>query len=308
MNINSTHFTCNLKTNFYSHRINYDFPTINMNPNISGNDICIHHYLQRDSKKHNHNFIELAYIADGEIAHIVNDKKFLLHTGDYVFLNYGDIHQYKILSGDTADIINLCFIPRFINTLLTESTDLYECLEAYPISFFKNMLKEPLSYHVFSDNDGKIRCLLDDMLSEYNSDDFQSKEIIRTDLTKLLILSLRTVTKDACAIKDELVMNVIQYIESNLFSSELSSNEISDKFRVSRQYISRRFKEITGMTFTSYVKKMKINHCCRLLCTSDYSVAEISEAVGYKDMKTFYHDFRRFTGTVPLEFKKNAKM
>ena len=308
MDSNRDYFSAILKTQYYSKKTCYDFPLLDIRPGVKLDNICVHHYFQRDSQKHDHNFLEIAYIAEGKVLHNINDHKTELQTGDYIFVNYKDIHQYKILSGETADIINCCFLPSVINPLMFSCRDFYELLEAYPLFFSRNMFNVLPTQHVFKDKDGTIKALFEEMIAEYNSSDINNVEIIRINLIKIILLSMRQIYKDTKSIKDNLVLNAIRYIENNLLSPDLSLNDLSVNLNISRQYISRRFKEVTGVTFLEYVQKLKINHCCHLLCTTDDPISEIAEKAGYNDIKNFYLNFKKQTGMTPSEFKKSMKM
>lgn len=307
---NRKYFNCKLKTQFYSKLISYDFPSLTLKDDLSMHNICVHHYFQRECKKHDHDFLELAYIADGDVLHILNDEKTTLRPGDYFFINYGDIHDYKILSSDTADIINCCFLPVFLNPSMAECRDFSELLETHPFSFFPSMLNGNPSNHVFHDDDGKIRELLEEMITEYNSLELRNAEIIKQNLIKIIILSMRKICKhdESNIAKSAIVSDAILYIEENLLSPDLSISVISANFGISRQYISRLFKKSTGLTFTQYIKKRKINQSCYLLCTSDDSISEIIEKTGYNDPKSFYRDFKEQTGLTPLKFKQVHKI
>lgn len=307
---NRDYFNCTFKTQFYSKLVCYDFPSLILKDDLSMRNICVHHYVQRECKKHDHDFLELAYIADGDVLHILNDEKTTLRPGDYFFINYGDIHQYSILSSDMADIINCCFLPVFLSPSMVECRDFSELLEAHPFSFFPSMLNGNPSNHVFHDDDGKIRELLEEMVTEYNSSELRNAEIIKQNLIKIIILSMRKICKpdESNVAKSAIVSDAILYIEENLLSPNLSISEISVNSGLSRQYISRLFKNATGFTFTQYIKKRKINQSCYLLCTSDYSISEIIEKSGYNDPKSFYRDFKEQTGLTPLKFKQVHKI
>lgn len=52
-------------------------------------------------------------------------------------------------------------------------------------------------------------------------------------------------------------------------------------------YISRRFKQETGVTLREYVQNVRIEKSCELLEDSDLRVVEIARRVGYEDIKFF---------------------
>jgi len=84
--------------------------------------------------------------------------------------------------------------------------------------------------------------------------------------------------------------------------------KISDAFggdgQYSTPYMSKRFKQETGVTFSEYLKKVRIDASRRLLINTNKSVAEISELVGYVDTTFFHNTFRDIVGCTPLEYRK----
>ena len=270
-------------------------------------NICVFHWLQYDSDKHGHDYIELAYVISGKLVHYIDDMRVELGKGDFIFLNYDDIHQYKLLSGKSAYIINCAFLPRFLNPSLDNCRDFNEVLSSHPFYFMKGMLLENPSRHVFKDDKNKkIRNLLEDMIKEYDSGDVDNAEILRSHLKEIIIRAMRQIVSTKNTVRNELVLKAMQYGEENLKRHGLSINEFAEKNGVSRQYISRKFKEVTGGTFGDYLRYLRINLCLEMLSSVDRPITEIAEEVGYKDMNTFYDHFRKEVGKTPNEYKKSC--
>ncbi len=84
-------------------------------------------------------------------------------------------------------------------------------------------------------------------------------------------------------------------------------NSLSHKLKFSAPYLSRRFKEDTGMVFSEYLQKVRIEESLRLLANTDKKTADIAESVGYNDIKFFYSVFKRYVKLTPGEFKKQNR-
>jgi len=65
------------------------------------------------------------------------------------------------------------------------------------------------------------------------------------------------------------------------------------------------FKIHTGVTFTEYLKKTRIEAACNLLMNTDLKVSDIYVKVGYTDKTKFHKHFQQITGMTPLAFKKS---
>ncbi len=72
-------------------------------------------------------------------------------------------------------------------------------------------------------------------------------------------------------------------------------------------YVSRLFREKTGQTFTEYLTHVRIEAAKALLEQREKYVYEISEAVGYHNLKYFYKVFRKVTGHSPSEYLEKGK-
>ncbi len=299
---------CELRQLYFSKLPCHDFLKLWYEPDNRVNNICIFHYSQRTSKYHEHDFFELAYVADGKIIHHIGNDKIEVGAGDYFFLGYSDVHKYTVLSDGCADIINCCFLPGFISPSLSGCQSFNELLNNHPFFCSDDALTCEPTHHVFHDDDGKIKQLLEEMIVEYNNSKTGSGTLMRGYLTEIIIRSLRKILCSDNPIGDKAVLMALRYAEDNMNSNEISLNKIAQELNISRQYLSRRFKQETGMTFSEYMKKLRINHSCHLLCTSDSSITEIAERSGYHDMKSFYQAFKKQMNMTPLEFKKANKI
>ena len=75
----------------------------------------------------------------------------------------------------------------------------------------------------------------------------------------------------------------------------------------STSHFSAQFKVVTGFSVLEYVKRLRMARSRQLLITSDYSVAEIAAAVGYRDPFYFSRQFREVNGVSPREFRRQAR-
>lgn len=272
------------------------------------NNICIFHWLQYDSDRHDHNYIELAYVISGKLYHHIDGEKIPLSKGDFIFLNYGDIHQYKLQSGKTAYLINCAFLPSFLNQTKTECHDFYEVLASSPFFYTKEKLNKNPFRHVFKDDkDKRVRNLLEDMIKEYNTPASGNEEIIRSHLKEIIIRAMRQISGDIEESRDSFVVKALRYASDNMSAADLSINKLADSEGISRQHASKKFKDATGKSFGKHLSFLRINYCCEIIAKSNRQMTEIAEEAGYRDMNTFYRHFKSITGMTPREYKKSVK-
>lgn len=88
------------------------------------------------------------------------------------------------------------------------------------------------------------------------------------------------------------------------YANKISVESIADQLGVSASYLSRKFKQITGLTYLDFLNKYRISQAIRLMETGQYKVYEISEKTGFSDYKHFNVVFKRYTNQSPTEFMK----
>lgn len=96
---------------------------------------------------------------------------------------------------------------------------------------------------------------------------------------------------------------VIRFVASNYQNPALSVEIICDEMGKSRSYLSRMFKESTGMNLLDYLHTTRINEAKRLLTETGLSVAEIGEKVGYYSGWTLARVFKRYEGITPSAYR-----
>ena len=71
----------------------------------------------------------------------------------------------------------------------------------------------------------------------------------------------------------------------------------------SKEYLSRLFKKTYGIGITEYQTKIRMTRAKELLETSNLSLSELSERIGYCDSKYFSKVFRAYWGVCPSDFR-----
>ena len=80
---------------------------------------------------------------------------------------------------------------------------------------------------------------------------------------------------------------------------------LTEKFHVSRTYISRLLKKYAGKSFLEYLTDVRFKHVEKLIADDRYKQYEIAEMVGYKDFGYYIKVFKKRYGITPNEFRKH---
>lgn len=262
-------------------------------------------FEQEDSGSHDHGFFELAYVTGGTAVHVLNGSYGRLREGDYFILDYSSVHRYENCRDFT--LINCLFLPEVIDETLRDCRSLDALLQGCLIRYYRMTPGEVWANRVFHDEDGRIGGLLAGMAEEYREKKLGSAEVFRCRLTEILILTLRMlVNREEERVRSTVVTEVIRYVDA-AYMKPLTLQAFCGREHYSLSYVSRRFKQETGMTFREYLQKVRMEKCCDLLSGSDMAVSEVAAAVGYEDLQFFHAVFRKYLHMTPREYRKLGK-
>jgi two-component system, response regulator YesN len=106
---------------------------------------------------------------------------------------------------------------------------------------------------------------------------------------------------------DELVNNIITFIDNNYHSNTLSINCIADEVDMSAAYLGKLFKQITSKSITDYICDVRLSKAKELIVNSELSVNEISELCGFTNSSYFYMVFKKNCGITPNQFRQSFR-
>ncbi len=101
--------------------------------------------------------------------------------------------------------------------------------------------------------------------------------------------------------KDRRMVEIMNYIQANYVTVSLES--LSEKFFLSKPYLSKYIKEKSGMTFGELVRKVRLKKAKSLLKSSTMTVESIAASVGYQNVEHFNRLFRRAFNMTPIQYR-----
>ena len=104
---------------------------------------------------------------------------------------------------------------------------------------------------------------------------------------------------------DKLLMNsILEYCEKHYNDYQLSLSALADQFHLSKSSLSKYFKANAGVTFSTYIEKLRLSHAKKMILEGKLSIVEIAEEVGYHNITTFYNVFRKTEKCTPTEWRQ----
>lgn len=101
--------------------------------------------------------------------------------------------------------------------------------------------------------------------------------------------------------REERVVDIIKYINGHY--AEVTLENLSENFNLSRPYISKYIKDKTGMNFQDVVREARMRKARTLLKESGHSVESIAADVGYESVEHFNRLFKKSYGITPVQFR-----
>jgi YesN/AraC family two-component response regulator len=87
-------------------------------------------------------------------------------------------------------------------------------------------------------------------------------------------------------------------------NEELSLKRVARAVNISGNYLSEKFKEITGLNFVEYVARVRFEKACDLLENADRRISEIAFAVGFQSLSQFNRIFKKLSGRSPTAYRR----
>ncbi|MFP3422319.1 AraC family transcriptional regulator, partial [Bacillus sp. SIMBA_161] len=87
------------------------------------------------------------------------------------------------------------------------------------------------------------------------------------------------------------------------YYESISVELLADILACSSRHLSRLFKRQTGSTPIDYMIKLRMEKAKELLLTTEASLQEIAEGIGYADKYYFAKMFKRYTGIPPIRYR-----
>ncbi|MCG7408645.1 response regulator [Paenibacillus sp. ACRRX] len=120
-----------------------------------------------------------------------------------------------------------------------------------------------------------------------------------------------TVLADACFAQQgqeqHIIFDIAKYVEQH-YHEELSLQDMATRFYVSREYISRKFKQQFGINLSDYLTSIRTEKAKLLLLNPHLRISQVAAMVGIQDEKYFSKVFKKQVGVSPNEYRKSKQV
>jgi YesN/AraC family two-component response regulator len=97
-----------------------------------------------------------------------------------------------------------------------------------------------------------------------------------------------------------------EYIRQNQ-AEDLSLGQVAKAVNTSSFYFCKLFKKATGLNFTDYVSRVRIEKAKNLLLNPNLRISEIAYEIGFQSLTHFNRVFKKVTGQSPTGYRDQLK-
>ncbi len=271
-------------------------------------------------KHHWHEEVELLYFSGGQFRLEINMESFPIQSECFYFINPGELHSVISETADSYWEDAVVFSP---DILSFDSYDHAQIHLIHPIQkgrllFPRYITPEHAAFLPIRNAFMDITRAFGQMASEASpikdsslvTDDLTSQLYIKSSLLYILATlsehRLFTPTEKNLDKRVESIKTALTYIKDN-YREKIYLSDLAEQTNLNEQYFCRLFKKAIGHSPMEYINEYRIKQTKRLLEETNLSITEICLECGYNNLGNFLREFRKYTGTTPLQYRKNAE-
>ena len=104
----------------------------------------------------------------------------------------------------------------------------------------------------------------------------------------------------------QIVADARRYVYAHFDDCQLDLSEAAEAVGSNPSYLSRTMKQELGMSFKDFVTNLRITHAIHLMRTTDLSISQIADRVGYSSQYYFSAAFKNAQGISPSDYRRGG--
>ena len=247
---------------------------------------------------HSHPFSELFYVINGQGAFLAEGSEFPVKQNDMVIINPHVQHTEKSLPGAPLNYIVLGIegLSFSFGRLATARAGVSS--QSTPDTVYKHNMSKTNVYSY-----------LNIMLEEITEQQEDYEAVCQNLLEVLLICILRSgslsVVPDNSRLLNRECTQIKNYLDAN-YSEDITLDTLSALTHMNKYYLAHTFTKYMGLSPINYLLQKRIQEGKSLLESTSYSIAQISDLLGFSSQSYFSQAFRKATGMTPMQYRKHS--
>ena len=262
-------------------------------PNEKYSYIFSNYHYGDYKESHNHDFWEFSVVVKGSYAHILNKKtESFRHHSAVLLRPHLDTHSLRGEAENSA-ILNIRMHTPLVQQFCNSISE----------TFYDDLLKK--ENIKLSLNERQVKKIID-----YTS-------LIRANPaeanTSTIYFLMSYIFEKIFSQNNFLSVEKPQWLtdlQLKIFSPENMHWTVKDIIAnapFSHPHLIRLFKQYEGCTLIEYITRVKMQHACELLVSSDMSILAIAMALGYSDSSHLNRTFKKIYDLTPSEYRQQHK-
>lgn len=253
--------------------------------------------------KHFHNEYEIFYILEGERRFFFNNRSFVAGKGDLILVDSNLIHMTKSASEEDEGHNRII--------LYVSRKKMEEMEGKFPKLHLMRFFHENYGvYHLAKEQRDDFMNLYFELKREFNQKQKNYQQAVELGVLSYFLKLARELGTQKQELpqkehenKYRVAYAIADYLSEHCEESP-SLEELAGRFFLSKYYMCRIFKEITGCTISEYINIHRIKKAKRYLEETELSVSEIAHLLGFGSMTYFEKIFKTYMTISPLKYRK----
>lgn len=268
-------------------------------------DFNFRNTLPIEPEFHSHSFHEVYYFHGGKCSYLIGDKIYVLAPGDLILMHGMTLHCVKIDPSQQYVRSIIHFEPAGVAPFLTMANSVNILQPFQELRNHRLSLRGEVKLEV-----ERLLGLMEHHRLKGNQIGYNRMQLAFVDLLYLIYdqcLQPMQHKEDFNSKKESTVQDIISYLEVH-YTDDLHLDHLEEALHVSKYYLSKLFKEVTGVTIFEYVYRRRINQArIEFLLKPNQSVTDVGFEVGFKHLAHFSRLFKQHVGMTPESYRKQIK-
>jgi AraC-like DNA-binding protein len=258
---------------------------------------------QFQMKLHTHMSYEIYYFHKGKCTYLIGDQIYVLAPGDLILMHGLTLHCPNVDPDVEYSRSIIHFDPSYVSSLIIHQPFTLNVLKP-----FQELRNHRFQLHGTEKQQIEAAILqLEQLYRNQDTISYHRFHVLFLDLLFRIYGYCQKpleVKPEFPSIKEHHVQSIITFIEAN-FQEDIHLEELERSLHLSKFYLVKIFKEVTGITIFTYLYQRRINQAKVLFLLEKHkSVTEICYEIGFKHPAHFSRIFKQLVGHTPEKYRK----
>lgn len=257
---------------------------------------------RKEFSYHYHDFHKILILLSGDVTYCIEGHTYELHPNDIVLVNAGEVHKPIIHSDAPYERIIMYVSPDFLDEYCEEGNDLTLCLR-------QARTEQSHVLRLHSSISGKLITTIRNLDNSLQDEDYANELYHRILFLEFMIQLNRAALHNHVeyigdSASNDKILSILSYLNEHL-TEDISIDELSSRFFLSRYYLMHTFKEQTGYTIGNYISTKRL-FLARELLAEGTPVTEVCYACGFRNYSTFLRAYKKSFGESPRDYRQSS--